>query len=177
MYLPFDSMPGHSRLWIYQANRAFTPSEKEDLSKGLKNLCDEWSAHGTPLHTSFSIPFDHFVVLAVDEQQNGASGCSIDGSVRFLKNLQQEAGLDFFDRTRAAFLRTSLPVAAGATSPEVALHALPELRTLFQNGTLSAETITFNNMVTTKAAWENHWQIQVKDSWLARYLPKTEVAR
>lgn len=166
MYIHFDSMPGHARLWIYQANRAFTPSEKEDLSKGLKDLCGEWSAHGTPLHTSFSMPFDHFVILAVDEQQNGASGCSIDGSVRFLKNLQQEAGLDFFDRTKVAFL---------ATAPGVILYALTELKTLFQNGTLSAETITFNNVVTTKAAWENHWQIQVKNCWLARYLPKTAV--
>lgn len=177
MYLPFDSMPGHSRLWIYQANRAFIPSEKEDLSKGLQDLCEQWSAHGASLHSSFNTLFDHFVVLAVDEQQSGVSGCSIDGSVRFLKNLQQESGLDFFDRSRVAFLRPSFPAAGSAISPRVTLYTLTELKTLFQNGTLSAETITFNNMATTKAEWENHWQIQVKDCWLARYLPKTAVAR
>ena len=103
MYTPFDNIPGHARLWIYQGNRRFTEAEKEQLHSGLTALCEKWSAHDMPLHTSYTIQFDQFVILAVDEQVNGASGCSIDGSVRYLKSLQSQFGLDFFDRTRVAF--------------------------------------------------------------------------
>ncbi len=104
MHVPFEKLPGHSRLWIYQANRPLTADEKEYLTQGLKDLCDQWSAHGVPLRTSFALPFDRFVVLAVDE---GASGCSIDSSVRFLKGLQEKLGIDFFDRTLRLWCSTT----------------------------------------------------------------------
>ncbi len=165
MYLPFDSMPGRSRLWVYQASRAFTLAEKKYLQEGLTKLCDQWIAHGVPLQTSFSIQWNQFVILAVDEVENGASGCSIDSSVQYLQGLQQDLGLDFFDRTRVAFLQEE----------KVNIYPLTELKTLFENRTLTAETIAFNNVVTTKTEWINHWQVGVKDCWLIRYLPKIAV--
>ena len=160
-------MPPHSRLWIYQANRTFTTAEKEHLEHGLKNLCEQWAAHGTPLQTSFTFQWDQFVVLAVDEQQAGASGCSIDGSVRYLKGLQNELGLDFFDRTSVAFL----------SEGKITRYLLTKLKTLFNNQTLSATAISFDNTVTSKADWEARWQTPVKNSWMAHYLPKTSVER
>src|SRR3954471_24158585 len=99
MYTTFDSMPADSRLWVYQANRKFTSGEKEILEKGLTELCTQWKAHGAPLRTSFTIVYNLFVVIAVDEQVHGASGCSIDGSVRYLHGLQHDLNLDFFDRS------------------------------------------------------------------------------
>ncbi len=165
MFLPFDSMPGHSRVWIYQANRTFTGPEKEHLLGGLKSLCDEWAAHGNPLPSSFNVQFDQFIVLAVDEQPAGISGCSIDGSVRYLKSLQEKLGLDFFDRNQVAFMQHN----------KIVLHTLGELKTLFEAQTLTGNTIAFNNLVNTKAEWENHWRSPVKESWLAGYLPKSAV--
>lgn len=165
MYFTFDSMPPHARLWIYQANRAFTSAEKEQIGGGLLTLCKQWAAHGTPLHTSFIIAYDQFVILSVDERQNGASGCSIDSSVHYLKSLQKELGLDFFDRTTVAFLQQE----------KINTHPLTELKTLFKNQTLSAQTIAFNNTVNTKVEWEKRWKVPVKDTWLARFLPKSAV--
>jgi len=166
MYLPFESLPDHSRVWVYQANRNFSATEKNQLSKGLTDLCEQWAAHGTPLHTSFTIAFDRFVIMAVDEQQHGASGCSIDGSVRYLKGLQNELGLDFFDRSNVAFLQNS----------NVVVYPLVDLKSLFEIRTLSAQMIAFNNLVATKAEWKLNWQQPVANSWMARYLPKTAVA-
>ena len=166
MFIPFDSMPPHSRLWIYQSNRTLTATDKEHLHQGLRDLCEQWSAHGTPLHTSFTLQFDLFVILVVDEHQQGASGCSIDGSVRYLKSVQSQLGLDFFDRTQTAFL----------VNGKITIYPIRELKTLFRNKTLSEDSITFNNAVSTKAEWQNHWQIPSKDTWLARHLPKTAMA-
>ncbi len=166
MFIPFDSMPGHSRLWIYQANRTLTANDKEHLLPGLRDLCEDWSAHGIPLHTSFTLQFDLFVILAVDEQQQGASGCSIDGSVRYLKSVQSQLGLDFFDRTQTAFL----------VDGKITLYPIRELKTLFENNTLSEVSIAFNNAISIKSEWETHWKVPAKNSWLKRYLPQTPVA-
>ncbi len=165
MYLNFELLPDHSRIWVYQSTRAFTDLEKDTLTKGLIALCDQWSAHGTPLHTSFTIAFDQFVIMAVDEHLQGASGCSIDGSVRYLKSLQSAQGLDFFDRSGIAFLENG----------KVNIYPMAELKSLFGAKTLSAGTITFNNLVNTKAELSSQWQVAVKNSWMARFLPKMTV--
>lgn len=47
---------------------------------------------------------------------------------------------------------------------------------LFQNKVISGETLTFNNLAASKEEWEGNWKVSVKDSWLARYLPKGAVA-
>ncbi|MDZ4714915.1 MAG: hypothetical protein SH819_05540 [Cytophagales bacterium] len=163
MYQPFETMPPPSRLWVYQANRLLSDSEKALVDKSLRELCDQWTAHGAPLHTSFAVHYNQFIVLAIDEDLAGASGCSIDGSVRILKNLQETAGLDFFDRSKVAFL----------IGDAVVLHPMSELEKLFKTKTLSADTLTFNNTVTTKEAWEQQWKIPARNTWLARYLPKS----
>jgi hypothetical protein len=166
MYIPFESIPDHARLWIYQSNRPFTNSDRLRLEEVLKSHCDEWSAHGTPLHTSYSIQNDRFIILAVDEQPAGASGCSIDGSVNKLQAIQRELGLDLFDRTRVAFLEAG----------QIQTYPVNDLKTLFGNHTLSGDSVTFNNLVATKGAWARGWQLQVKDSWMARFLPKSTLA-
>ncbi|MGC4033963.1 MAG: hypothetical protein QM754_19965 [Tepidisphaeraceae bacterium] len=166
MFVPFDSLPAHSRLWVYQANRKITASEKEILEAGLMDLCSNWSAHGTPLQTSFVLRYDRFVVMAVNEAVHGASGCSIDSSVNYLKSLQSELGLDFFDRSQVAFI----------DGQEIFAYPFSSIKTLIANQTLSSETLSFDNAVSTKADWEKLWVVPVKKSWMARFLPKTTVA-
>lgn len=162
MYVPFDELPGDARLWIYQADRLFTDAERLAIENSCLHLCNSWSAHGTPLRTSFRIEHNLFIVLAVDEHAAGASGCSIDGSVRLLKELQQRLGLDFFNRQQVAFLE-------GAA---VTLHPVNELKSRFADGILSPRSVTFNNAITTKKDWETAWRLPASESWLVRYLPK-----
>ena len=159
-------MAGHSRLWIYQANRFFSAGEKSQLEDGLKELCEQWTAHQVPLQTSFAVEHSLFVILAVDELQAGASGCSIDSSVHFLKGLQQSLGIDFFDRSQMAFI----------DGVQVTLHPITSLKTLFEDHTLTGESVAFNPLVTTKSDWIEKGRIKVKDSWLNKFLPKTVVA-
>src|SRR3954471_14253672 len=102
MYVPFESLSDNSRVWIYQANRRMSASEASSLDKLLQQFCGNWNAHGEPLKTSFRIEHDQFVVLCADEDYHAPSGCSIDSSVRILKEFQASAGVDFFDRTLVA---------------------------------------------------------------------------
>lgn len=162
MYLPFDQLPSHSRIWIYQADRSFSLEEEKIISETLAGFCTQWEAHGYPLKTSFKIEFRHFIILSVDESAAGASGCSIDGSVRILKELGSQLKIDFFDRAKIAFL----------IDGKIQAHPLNQLNSLFQSGKLIASTQTFNNLVATKTEWERRWKTTVEKSWLIKYLPK-----
>ena len=47
---------------------------------------------------------NRFLILAVDESQASASGCSIDSSVKFVKAMESELGTDFFNRMNLVIL-------------------------------------------------------------------------
>jgi hypothetical protein len=57
------------------------------------------------------------------------------------------------------------------------MHRLSELKTLFEKGILTADSVTFNNALTTKAEWEQEWRVPAKYCWLSRYLPKAAGVR
>jgi hypothetical protein len=161
MYSSFEELPAHARVWIYQADRKLTPNEVNAVSATMKDFCGQWAAHGQPLMTSFKMEHSQFLVVSVDEGIVNASGCSIDGSVRVLKGLQAELNVNFLDSSWVAFLLDG----------EIQLFSRLALKGLFAQGKVNASTITFNNLVATKADFERQWKIAVEKSWMAKYLP------
>ena len=89
------------------------------------------------------------------------SGCSIDSSVRVLKSLEQDLGIQLFDRNRVAF----------KSGDAVKLIPLQHLKQKFQEGILNEGILTFNNVVTTKSALDHEWLVPAGNTWLKRYIP------
>lgn len=165
MYAPIDTLHENSRLWIYQTSRALNSNEESAITETLKAFCEQWAAHGSGLKTSFRIDHHRFVLLAVDEQVAGASGCSIDSSVRVLKELEQKLNLDFFDRSEIAFWNDG----------KVVTYPMIQLKNLFADGRLNHDSETFNTLAATLGDWNQNPRMRVANSWLKRYLPKVPV--
>ncbi len=162
MYIPFEQLPPSSRIWIYQADRSFTLAEEKLIAEALTHFCSCWEAHGHPLPSSFKIEFKQFIILSVDENSAGVSGCSIDGSVRAVKDLGNQLNIDFFDRTKIAFI----------IDGKIETFPLNQLSSLFESDKIKPSTLNFNNLTATKSEWEKNWQTTTKNSWLSKYLPK-----
>lgn len=160
MFVPFETLSPTSRIWVYQSNRSLSPGEVEYAETRLRDFTDRWAVHGSLLPCSFAVKYNQFVVLAADEEQQNTSGCSIDSSVRELKDLEQSLGIDLFDRNRIAFLLDG----------KVELLPLSELKEKFSGGMLDEATLTFNNLVTTKADLESNWLVPAHKTWLKRYI-------
>jgi hypothetical protein len=167
MYIAFENLPTQARVWIYQADRKMSAGEEAKVNSSMKSFCEQWVAHGQPLQTSFKIEHNQFLIVAVDEGFNNASGCSIDGSVRMLKGFQIELGLNFLDPSKIAFL----------IDDEISLFPRTELKALFASGKLTNATLTFNNLVATKADFESQWKIVAEKSWMVKYLPSPTLIR
>lgn len=166
MYTPFESLPDHSRIWIYQSDRKFNSAEITIIFRELSAFTQEWSAHGVPLRSSFDIRLDQFIILAADENSTMASGCSIDDSVRKIKELGQKLDVDLFDRTMIPFKKEE----------EVITIPQHELKTKFQEGVWSSQTLLVNNLITTKGDLNTKWLVPSERTWLKRYLPQEPVA-
>lgn len=159
MYIPFDQIADHARVWVYQADRPLAEAEVAHITNLLQPALATWEAHGHPLAAAGQVLHNRFVIIAVDESQGLPSGCSIDKSVGWLRQLSSALGVDFLDRS-VAFLE------ANGT---VKTLALPQVKSAVETGVLTPETLVFNNLVATKVDFETNWQIPAAQSWLKRY--------
>lgn len=171
MFIPFDQLPSHARVWVYQSNRRLSDDEVRFIEQEGATFSDQWAAHGQALHASVIVQHNHFLIVAVDERELGASGCAIDSSVGFVRSVAdalRKAGapVEFFDRTLVAFWKDD----------SVALVPLREAKEQIAAGEISADAYLFNNVIATKTALEDAWKVPVRISWLARYLPKVEAS-
>ena len=160
--LPAD-LAGSSRVWIYQSPRLFTLSEALAIEEMLEAFVRDWKSHGVPVKGYGNLFYGQFIVLMADETATGVSGCSTDGSVRLVKEIEQRFGVNLFDRLMLAF----------RINNKVQMVPLSQLPYALENGFVNEETLYFNNTVQTKEELEAKWLIPLKNSWLAgRFLVK-----
>ncbi|MCU0356570.1 MAG: hypothetical protein MUE95_03220 [Cyclobacteriaceae bacterium] len=162
MFVPFESLPDQSRVWVYQSVRPLTPGEQETISSYLQEFTQHWQAHQQPLQASFTILNDHYVVLAVNESYNQASGCSIDTSVRAMQQIVQQLHIDFFNRNYVGFMMED----------RVVMLKLSELADKQAAGLWNEDTMVFNALAGTKGEINNRWLLKASETWLTRYLKK-----
>lgn len=164
MYVEFQQLPAHARVWIYQANRAFNEQELAFIQPYLKQAVQDWNAHGAPLSGSFQIRFNQIIVIAVDEHYNAASGCSIDASTTWFKDLAYQLGIDFFDRSAALIQEDQL-----------ILFPLLGIKQAVAEGQITPESFIAIPQVKDLADYRANWPAKAKDSWLKKYFVATSV--
>ncbi|MFL5730727.1 MAG: hypothetical protein ACJ75J_14665 [Cytophagaceae bacterium] len=161
MLLKFEELPESSHVWVYPSDRPLTEKELDSIKIRTAAFISSWESHGTPVPASFKILFDRFLVIAADESGFNVSGCSMDKSVHFLKELQNELGIDFFNRTL-------LPFKSGNT---ISFYKMTSVKSLIQEETIHENDIFLNTLVPTLKDLKNSFEIRAVDSFLAKYWP------
>ncbi|MGI4885066.1 MAG: hypothetical protein ACRYFR_08925 [Janthinobacterium lividum] len=163
MNVTFAALPPTARVWIYQANRPLTDAELATAGSHLAQFATAWTSHGGALRAAVEFRHRQFLVIGLDEAVAGASGCSIDASVRFVHELETALGLSLLDKAHLAF--------AGPAGLD--LLERRALKAAVAAGTLGPDTPYFDNTVATKAELEARWPAPAGRTWLARYFAPT----
>ncbi len=156
-----DDFPNDAKVWIYQSSRLFILAEALEIEAMLKDFTSNWQSHSQQVRGYANLFFGQFILLMADEAVNGVGGCSIDSSVRFIKEIEARFNVSFFNRQTLAFI----------IKDKVELLPLPQLKYAYENKFITGETLYFNNTILTKGELMNQWIIPVKESWLAGKLP------
>ena len=129
----------------------------------LKGIMDEfvggWKAHGAQLAAAYRIIADQFLIIAVDESPQQATGCSIDKSVHLLQEFGAKHHLDFFNRMLVHVMDNGT-----FTS-----YSTSELNAAIAEGKIGPKTQIMN---TTAATLQESGMgtLDLADSWAAKYL-------
>ena len=103
MLVEFNVLSDDAKVWIYQANRSFSETELEEIKLKLASFITQWTAHGSDLQASFEIKYKRFIIIAVDQERQAATGCSIDASVHFIQQLEKEYNVDLMDKMNVSY--------------------------------------------------------------------------
>ena len=160
MLVEFKSLPDTSRIWIYQCNRSFSDSELVEVNALLDEFLTQWTAHGADLKAGFEIRYKRFIIIGLDQSLNGASGCSIDASVRFIQHLEQKFEVDLLDKMNVSYKQGEF----------VAYKPLKDFKKMAKARSVSKNTIVFNNLVATKQEYLEHWEVPASESWHSRFM-------
>jgi len=160
MIVSFDSLPQTSRIWIYQCNRSFSDSELEEISEKLTTFLEGWTAHGADLQSGFEIKYKRFIVIALNQNVNPATGCSIDASVKFIQELETAYKVDLMDKMNVSYKQGKY----------VAHKTLTDFKKMAKEKAVSKNTIVFNNLVNTKAEYLEFWEVPASESWHSRFV-------
>ena len=160
MLVEFDTLPETARVWIYQCNRSLSDAELLEISTALDAFLKDWTAHGNDLKAGYEIKYKRFITIALDQNAQDATGCSIDASVHFIQKLEKKYDVLLLDKMNVSYKQGEF----------VAYKSLIDFKAMAKKKAISKNTIVFNNLVTNKGEYLEHWEVPASESWHARFL-------
>ena len=160
MLVDFESLADNSRIWIYQSDRVFLESETSKISDKIEEFIEDRLGHGDQIKASFLIKYNQFIIIAADQHYNEVSGCSIDASVNFIKELENQFKLDLTNKLNVSFKDNS----------NINIVSLSEFQNYSKQQKITSNTVVFNNMIATKADLSENWEVTADKSWHKRFL-------
>ena len=153
------TMNPESRMWFYGLKTPMNAAQATELKGIMDDFVGGWKAHGAQLAAAYRIIANQFLIIAVDESQQQATGCSIDKSVHLLQEFGENHDLDFFNRMLVHVMENGT-----FTS-----YSTAELKAGIAEGKIGPNTQIMN---TTAATLKESGMgiLDLADSWAAKYL-------
>ncbi|CAI8161646.1 MAG: Uncharacterised protein [Cryomorphaceae bacterium] len=153
------TMNPESRMWFYGLKTPMNAAQSAELKGIMDDFVGGWKAHGAQLAAAYRLIANQFLIIAVDETQQQATGCSIDKSVHLLQEFGENHDLDFFNRMLVHVLENGT-----FTS-----YSTAELKAAIAEGKIGPNTQIMNTTAATLKE-SGMGTLDLADSWAAKYL-------
>ena len=158
-------LPDEARLWCFAADRSLSPADATVLDERMEAFLGGWRAHAQDLRVGFELRESRFLLVAVDERQAAASGCSIDALTGQLRELETDIGVGLIDGA-AIWYRDP----AG----NIQMVSRPDFRRLGEEGSVGVETPVFDlTLIAIGQLRDGGFEVPARDSWHGRLLAPT----
>ncbi|MFM8838794.1 MAG: hypothetical protein ACKOHH_09230 [Bacteroidota bacterium] len=163
MWVPFEQLPATARLWVFTSP---VPLDTDLIHPALQTFVQSWTAHRQDLRASGSLYQGYFILVAVDESQTAASGCSIDKATHFVQDLGQSLNLNFLEKRRY-FYRNGDQSIHAVDSQTIQAVDHQTMQALVQDGRVTPTTLVADTLVNKVGDLDRLW-LPFGESWHRR---------
>ena len=149
MLADFNTLPDEARIWIYSSENALTENQKNYIITYIAEHLKGWNAHKAPLTAGVAILENHFIVVALDEGKNEASGCSIDKLQQTIQELEKDLSVILMNRLNV-FCKIGEII---KVIPSFKIGAIANKDTLFYDLTIERKEELSNYLKPIKEGW------------------------
>lgn len=160
----FSSLPEDARVWIFGSAEELPPADAATLLESVDEYLEDWRAHGSPLTVARAWRDNRFLAIGVDQNEENASGCSLDALFRVLQALEKQLGVSLLGNSRVYFRAIDGSIQA---SDRAGFSAQAE------KGSLGGDTRVFDLSVNTVREWKERFETTAANSWHRALLPAT----
>ncbi len=153
------AMNPSSRIWFYGLTQPLSLAQSEELVQLMDEFVSQWKAHGAQLAAAYQWINHQFLIIAVDEGQQQATGCSIDKSVHLLQEFGAKHSVDFFNRM----------LVHAQTGEGFISYSTATLKAAIAEGLVDENTPVMHTTANTLGEIGSGL-IPLKESWAARFL-------
>jgi len=154
MLVDFNTLPEEARIWIYASENALTEDQQSHILTYIAEYLKGWNAHKAPLTAGVTILENHFIVVALDENKNVASGCSIDALQKIIQKLEKDLSITLMNRLNV-FCKIG----------EV-IKVIPS----FKLGIIAIKDTLFYDLTIQRKEELSNYLKPIKNGWAKRYL-------
>ena len=160
MFIDYNLIPEDAKVWVYPSNRKFYSTEIEEIEAKIKSFIENWKTEDENFKATYKFLYNRFIIIFADDANSPLTNFDIDTSVSFILSLQEEYEVELLDKMNTCFKQGEF----------VQYKDLKDFKKLLKNKSVTAKSIIFDNLITTKLDFENNWEIPIEDSWYNRYL-------
>jgi hypothetical protein len=152
----FSALPDTARVWVFASERPLTSGDATTLLAEVDRFLEQWKAHGAPLRSARDWRDDRFLAIGVDPTAEQASGCSIDGMFRGLRDMERALNTQLVGGGRV-FYRDASGRAQSAPRKDIA-------------SVIGADTPVYDTSVTDARAYRERFVRQARETWVGALL-------
>jgi|TARA_R110001632_G_scaffold38339_2_gene96507 hypothetical protein len=160
MITDFTSLSDEAKIWIYPSSRKFYTNEIEEIDTKIKAFVESWKKEAQDFKCSYQFLYNRFIIIGAEDETSSVSNQDMDVLVGFILELQETYEVELLDRMNVCFKQGEY----------VQYKELKDFKKLVKNKAVTAKTIIFDNLITSKHDFQNYWEVAIEDSWYNRFL-------
>jgi hypothetical protein len=160
MFIDYTLISEDAKTWIYPSSRKFYSTEIEEIEHKIKTFVENWKSDDEQFKASYKLLYNRFIILFANDENSPLTNLDIDTSVSFILAIQEEYQVKLLDKMNVCFKQGEF----------VQYKELKDFKKLLKNKSITAKSIIFDNLITTKIDFENNWELPIEESWYRRFL-------
>ncbi|MGB0776987.1 MAG: ABC transporter ATPase [Flavobacteriaceae bacterium] len=159
MFETIDSFSGNDSVQIFPSSRKLYPQEVAPLKEKIEDFKIQISKEFDGKVETLLI-YERFLIFVFHFEDKAQMNVTYNSLNAFISKIEQELNITLMDRMNVCFKQGQY----------VQYKDLKAFKKLIKSKSVNAQTIVFDNLVTTIDDLKSYWELPISETWYSRFL-------